>query len=87
MENLIPEYHRVIEGVGLADACEAAPLFFRGLEGIADDPLTADAGKDAVLDHHFVGLSLKQPASASRVLALAVFADEGHVDVLPSHIL
>ena len=86
-ELTLPAALIIMDGFGLADAGQA-PFFLPGrLKGVADDPLAAGPGKHAVLDHHLIGLSLKQPASAARILSLAVFPDKGHMDILPGRIL
>ena len=59
-------------------------LFFcaRQLVGIPDDAACAAAGKHAGLGDELMLLPLIHPAAQAGVLAFAVFADKGHVNVL-----
>ena len=86
-KNLVPEDHGVVERVALADARQRFMLLPGQLVGVADHPLAAMAGEHAVLDDHFVRLAFVQPRAAAGVFALAVLADEGHVDILRLRVL
>ena len=86
-KNLVPEDHGVVERVALADARQRFVFLPGQLVGVADDPLAAMAGEHAVLDDHFVRLALIQPRAAAGVFALAVLADEGHIDILRLRVL
>ena len=80
-KDLIPEYHRIVECIALADAGQALALTARQLIGIADDALGALAGEHAGLQNDLVGLILVQPCARAGILALAVLADDDHVDI------
>ena len=86
LENAVPEDHRIVERICLADTGKCLVLLPRQLVGVPDDSLRSLAGKDAVLDDHLTRLPLVKPRALSGVLSLRVLTDEGHIDLFFLHI-
>jgi hypothetical protein len=76
------ERHGDADAVGLRGADEQASPPFGLLEAVADDPLDAAAGKDALLDGYLVRRVLVDAAAGVRVLALRVLPDHGYVEAV-----
>ena len=87
LKDLVPEYHRIVEGVALADGGDALALFLSQFEGISDNALGALAREYASLKGHLGGGVFKQPFARAGILALAVFADHDHVDISGVYVL
>src|SRR6185437_2055933 len=76
-----PERHRVIESIRLGRRGDVmAPEAAGQLEGIADDPVRALAGKNGGLDRRLV-LAAPEPAADSGIFAFGIFANDPEIDV------
>ena len=85
LEHLIPEDHRVVEGISLRDACQSLFLLPCKLVGVTHDAFATLPRENAMLDDGLLRRPPAAPLSGSRVLALGVLADENHVNVLALH--
>jgi hypothetical protein len=81
-EALVPERHGVDDAVRLGGGGEVPALAgLRQVEGVAQHPVDAVAGEDALLDRHLAVGAGVEAAADLRVLALDVLAHDHEVDV------
>ena len=80
--DLVPEHHAVALGVGFRHHGEVLARAGAGaLEGVAHDPLDADAGEDRDLGRDLLGQAAMGAAAMAGILALAVLADDEPVEI------
>ena len=85
LEDFVPEYHRVVQGVGFGGGDDIVPAsFLRVFKGIPQDALRSLAGENALLHDRLVRLPFVAPLALAAVFAFAVlpYANEIHALVL-----
>jgi hypothetical protein len=81
-DDLIPQHHRMLQGVRFGRAREHLPRpRLRQAERVAGNPLDALSREDAGLLGHLVRRAAVQPSADAAVLALRILAHADHVDI------
>ena len=81
-ETFVPVGHRDRDTVRLGGRGQVLfRTLCRQIEGEAHDPVDADAGEDALLNHEFAFGTLEHAAADTRILAFGVLPNDQEVDV------